>query len=180
MTQDPNQPAYPGGDSYPAGGGYPSPGDTVRGPVTPPPPVSLAVKLMYAGAVLSLISGVSSFLVTDSIREQVEAQAGMDSAAVDAAVTFALIFGVLVGLIGVGLWILNAVFNARGKSWARILSTVLGGLAIAFGLLGFLQPQAGLTLVLGVVQMLLAVGIIVLLWRPESSRFYAAASAPRY
>ncbi|HZI96386.1 MAG TPA: hypothetical protein VFD41_02555 [Actinomycetales bacterium] len=104
----------------------------------------------------------------------------MDSATVDAAVTIAIIGGVVIGLIGIGLWILNAVFNAKGKAWARILSTVLGGLAIVSTLFSFVQPTASLSLVLSIVQMLLAIGIIVLLWRPESSRFYAAASAPRY
>jgi len=123
---------------------------------------------------------VSTFFLTDTIREQIEAQPGMDSATVDAAVTIAIIGGVVIGLIGIGLWILNAVFNAKGKAWARILSTVLGGLAIVSTLFSFVQPTASLSLVLSIVQMLLAIGIIVLLWRPESSRFYAAASAPRY
>ena len=176
MTHDPNQPDYPGG------GAYPSTGENrpAAGAVTPPPPVALAVKLMYVGAGLSLIGVVSTFFLTDTIREQVEASPGMDSAAVDAFVTVAVVGGVVIGLIGVGLWILNAVFNARGKKWARILSTVLGGLAVVSTLFSFAQPTPSLSLVLSLVQVLLAIGIIVLLWRPESSRFYAAASAPRY
>ncbi|HZI97163.1 MAG TPA: hypothetical protein VFD41_06515 [Actinomycetales bacterium] len=50
MTQDPNQPAYPGGDAYPTSGE-----SAPAGPMTPPPPVALAVKGMYVGAALSLL-----------------------------------------------------------------------------------------------------------------------------
>lgn len=209
MTQDPNAPqpgepdaprqppAYPGGTSpYPAGtsphpagaspdpaGGpsYPYPGQDVAdsGRPAPPPPVATAVKLMYAGAALSLIGMLSTLFLTGSVRDQIADQPGMDAAAVDVAVTVFVVGGVVVGLVGVGLWILNAVYNARGASWARILSTVLAGLAILFTLIGFVQPQPGLSRVLSILQLLLAAAIVVLLWRPESSRFYAVASAPR-
>ena len=127
-----------------------------------------------------MVSILSSLFLQDSMREQIEAQPGMDQAAVDLATTVLLVVGIVFGIIGVALWILNAVFNAKGKKWARILSTVLGGLAVVGALAGFLQPQPGLSMTLGVVQALLAIGIILLLWRPESSRFYEAASAPRY
>lgn len=189
MTQDPNAPQQPGGyqgapqqpGGYPTGGQpYPAPDQHGTGPVTPPPPVALAVKLMYVGAVLSLVSVLTSFLFTDSIRASIESQPGVDPATVDAAVTVGLVFAAVVGLVGVGLWILNAVFNAKGKSWARILSTVLASLFVLSTLFSLTQPAPALSRVLGIVQLLLAIGIVVLLWRPESSRFYQAAAAPRY
>lgn len=194
MSQDPNAPqpggypsapqqgGYPGAPQqpYPQGGQpHPAPGQQ-GAPSTPPKPLALAVKLMYVGAALSLVSVLSSFLFTDALRDQFAGQPGMDQAMVDTAVTIGLVTAVVIGLVSVGLWILNAVFNSRGKQWARILSTVLGVLAVISTLIGFTQPAPALSRVLSVVQMLLAIGIVVLLWRPESSRFYQAMSAPRY
>jgi hypothetical protein len=67
--------------------------------------------------------------------------------------------------------------NGQGRSWARIVATVLGAINVLFTLFGFTQP--GMTVVtatIGVVNLILAVVIVILLWRPESSSYYAAVS----
>ncbi|GAB2681386.1 hypothetical protein GCM10027194_12490 [Thalassiella azotivora] len=139
---------------------------------------------MYAGAGLALLSILVPFVQRDLMRDMIEEQSagtpGYDPSTLDTLVTFTLVIATVVGLIGVVLWVLNAVFNARGKKWARILSTVLGGLSILSFLGSFAQPTTGLAMALGGLQVLLAAAIIWLLWRPESSRYYDAMSAPRY
>ena len=172
------QQGYSGG--YTEAPGYPVAGTPLERPTGQPPPLALAVKLMYAGTVLSLISLLVSFTQGDAIREQLEGQPGMTPDAIDAAVAVGFVFGVVFGLIGVALWILNAIFNARGKKWARILSTVLGAIAVLAFLASFLQTSTAPTMILGLLQALLAAVIIWLLWRPDSSRYYQAMSAPRY
>jgi hypothetical protein len=68
-----------------------------------------------------------------------------------------------------------AYVNGQGKSWARIVATVLGGLNVVFTLLG-LRNQTAAGVAFSLVGLLLAAGIVFLLWRPESSRFYEARS----
>jgi hypothetical protein len=179
QANDPQSTGQPGpapayGQAPAAQGGY----TTGRPPI--PGPVALAVKLMYAGAALSLLGVIAQFLMQDQMRELVEAQPGMTSEAVDAAVSIGLVLAVVVGLVGVGLWVLNAVFNAKGKNWARILSTVLAGLNILFTLFSFAGPAPMLSRILAVLGMLLSIAIVVLLWRPENKPFYAPQAPAGY
>ncbi len=77
------------------------------------------------------------------------------------------------GLIGVGLWVWMAVKNGQGRSWARVVATVLGALNIVFTLFGLAGGTATpVTLVSSLVSLVLAGVILYLLYRPESTRFY--------
>jgi hypothetical protein len=147
-------------------------------PADPPPPLALAVRLMYVGAVLSILDIVLLLTQRDALRSQL-AKAGTSASALDAAVTVAVISTIVIGLIGTGLWVLNAVFNARGAKWARVLSTVLGVLAVVTTLLSFTQPDTALNRALSVAQLLVAAAVVLLLWRPDSSRYYEARSEVR-
>ncbi|YAL84030.1 hypothetical protein ACMYYO_04255 [Dermacoccaceae bacterium W4C1] len=183
---DPNQP-FP---SAPAEGGYGSApqyqggGDLGPAP-TKPKSIELAQKLMYVGAALSAISLVLGAVLVgsdstkDAIRDSLR-DAGQDVTddAVNTAVTVGLITSILMGVLGIALWLLMAKFNGAGKSWARIVATVLGALNVIFSLLQFTQPTAnGAGIAMSVVSMLLAIAILVLLWRPESSQYYRETSA---
>jgi hypothetical protein len=130
---------------------------------------------MYVGAALSLLDAVLTLTQRGELRSQVVA-AGTPATAVDTAVTVAIVSAIVIGVLAAGLWVLNAVFNARGATWARILSTVLGALAVVFTLVSFTQPGGGLSRALSVVQLLIAIAVLVLIWRPESSRYYQARS----
>jgi hypothetical protein len=145
-----------------------------------PAPAALAVKLMYVGAGLAVLGILASFLLQDQMREQIENQPGLTETQIDAAMSIGLVIGIVVGLLAVGLWVLNAVFNAKGKQWARILATVLGGLNIVFTLIGFVQPAPMLSRILSIVSMLLALAIVVLLWRPENKPFYSPQAPAGY
>ncbi len=57
---------------------------------------------------------------------------------------------------------------------------MLFALSIVGFLINLVQPQGILTRVLNLVSVLLGAYIVFLLWRKESSEFYAASGAPRY
>ncbi|MFP5346648.1 MAG: hypothetical protein ACLGIA_06450 [Actinomycetes bacterium] len=166
----PGEPAPVGSAAYEAG----------LGNVVKPPPLALAVKLMYVGAVLSLVNLVIGLTQGDAIRRQLQDQAGLSQEAIDTAVAVAFVSGVVAGLIGIALWLFNAAMNARGKKWARILSTVLGALAVLSFLGSFAQPTTPPTVIIGLLMALLAIVIVWLLWRPDSSRYYDVMSRPRF
>jgi hypothetical protein len=189
-----------GGDNAPGQGPYPPPPEPPppggAGPWAsdnlPPHPMSyaappdvpqpssilLAVRLMYVGAALSVIGLLTTVFRTDEIREAVEdSDRTLTESEVDTVVNVGIAFAIVIGLVGVGLWIWMAVTNGRGLSWARVVATVFGGLNVLFTLVGFSRPEStGLANVIGVLGAVLAVVILVLLWQPESSRYYEAKS----
>lgn len=143
----------------------------------PPPPVRTAVRLMWVGAALALLNLLLLPLQTDTIRDQFADQpdVGIDP---DTLVSTTIAAGVVLGLIAVGLWVLMALMNGKGKSWARITATVLGGLNI-LSLLASLSGAAGtalppLALVLGVASLILAGVIVYLLWQRPASEWFDA------
>lgn len=189
-SQYPPPPPEPQG--YP---GMPVPGAPGPTPgMTPPAPgsmarpqsVSNAVKLMYAGAALSVVTMILTPMSTDGIRAQIEdAMAGQPTALtpdqIDGFVAVAVVMSLVFGLVAVGLWLLMAWANGKGKSWARIVATVL----FALSALSFLTslPQIGSApLLVGVSGVTTVVGALAIyfLWRKESSAWFRAQSAPRY
>ncbi len=162
--------------------GYEAP--AAGGPVAQPASIAMAVKLMYAGAALSVLGLLSTFLMRDTIREAVQkasddAGTSMTSSEVDAAVGLAVGFGAVAGLIGVALWLWMASANGKGRKWARILATVFFGLSVLSTLGSLVQHPPVLTLVISIVSLALGAYVIFLLYRPESTQYYNAQSAPR-
>lgn len=175
----------PGAMPGPMPGAFPGQPEAAA-PVNRPASIIMAVRLMYVGALLSLIGVLVTFTLADTIREQVQKAAtdagtAMSSTALDTAVAVGVGVAVVSGLVGAALWLLMAWANGRGKSWGRIVASVLFGLSVlsfVTGLAGGTQPT--LALVLSVLTVALGAFIMVLLWKKESSAYYAAQSAPRY
>ena len=142
--------------------------------VEQPSTIRTAVRLMYLGAVLSLVGLVTIPFQTDAVRDALEdSDSSLTASEVDTAVNATVAMFVVFGLIGVGLWIWMAVKNGQGLSWARVVATVLGGLNILSVLAGLVQGNTtGVSIVVNVVSLVLAAVILWLLYRPESSRFY--------
>ena len=118
--------------------------------VEQPPSIRNAVRLMYVGAVLSVLGALSIFLQVDAIRDQIEEDdPSLSGDDVDTAVAIFVVTFVVVSLISVGLWLWMAYANGAGKSWARVVATVLGGLNIVRpgrprpGQAGSASPSAG-------------------------------------
>ena len=165
--------------SMPVAPQYVASPEAAAAPVERPASITRAVQLMYVGAALSLAGLAVTWATKNQLHDKVaSAKAGttLTPTQVDAAVNAGLIFGTVAALIGVGLWIWMAAANRAGRSWARIVATVLGGLNLVLTLIG-LGQSSGLSIVLLLLTVVLAVVILVLLWRPASSAYYQAKSA---
>jgi len=153
---------------------YPSSDGTVE-PDRPPAPQSVlnAVKLMYAGAAVSAVSLIISLVSIGGTKDAIrKARPSLTPAQVNQLNTFIIALAVVSGVIGVALWLWMAQKNGQGRNWARILSTVLFGLATLdmFGVLS--QPKTVLGLVFPVLTWLIGLGAVILLWRRESTEFF--------
>jgi hypothetical protein len=154
----------------------PMPDVPVAPPAEQPPPIRTAVRLMYVGAALSVLGVLLALGTRDEMRDQIiEDRPELSQSELDTAVNVGTALIVVGGLIGVGLWLWMAYANGQGRSWARIVATVLGGLNVLFTLLG-LPSATAVSVVFSLVGLVLAAAILILLWRPESSRFYEARS----
>jgi hypothetical protein len=141
-----------------------------------PQSITTAVRLMWIGAGLSLLGIILGFVQRDEIEKQVrESDSSLTADEVDDVVGVLLAFGVVIGLLAAGLWLWMASANGKGKSWARIVASVLGGLNILFALInigaGNLPP---VSVILTLLNLVLAAVVLFLLYRPDSNRYYDA------
>lgn len=155
---------------YPTGGGA----DQVV-PQRPPQPPSVvnAVRLMYAGAALSAIGLVFDFIGLSSVKKTLEQQhPDMTTAQIHSIETVTVAVVVIVGLLGIGLWIWMAITNGKGKSWARIVASVLFGLSTLDLLISLAGVGVRSGFILGILVWLVGLGAIILLWRKDSSAYF--------
>ena len=153
---------------------YPSSGKPIepeRSPV--PQPVQNAIKLMYAGAAVSTVSLIISLTDISGTKAAIrKARPSLTATQVNQLNTFIISAAVVSGLLGIGLWLWMAWANKQGKNWARIVSTVLFGLATLDMVGVFSQPKTLLGLVFPVLTWLVGLGAVWLLWRPDSTAFF--------
>ena len=155
---------------YPSSGGPVEP-EPDRGPA--PQSVLSAVKLMYTGAAVSTVSLIISLASIGGTKDAIKkARPSLTATQVNQLNTFIIALAVVSGVIGVALWLWMSRANGQGKNWARILSTVLFGLATLdlFGVVS--QPKTALGLIFPLLTWLVGLGTVVLLWRKESTEFF--------
>ena len=153
---------------------YPSSGTTVE-PERGEAPLSVqkAVKLMYAGAAVSTVSLIVSLVDISGTKAAIrKARPSLSAAQVNQLNTFIISLAIISGVIGIALWLWMARANGQGRNWARIVSTVLFGLATLdlFGVVS--QPKTLLSLVFPLLTWLIGAGAVFLLWRGESTAFF--------
>jgi hypothetical protein len=170
---------YPGGDQPPQQSGqFGQPGAPV--PRSVPPSITRAVQVMYVGALASLVGIVIELLFRHSLRTYIADHArsgGKRLTATQVADTYhaELVVLVVVGLIGVGLWLWMARMNKRGKNWARITSTVffaLDTLGAIGGLAGGTFSGGSVNRFYGLVVWVIGGAAIILLWQRTSSEYF--------
>ncbi len=132
---------------------------------------------MWAGAVVSVLGGVTGFLLQDEIREEVDrriARQGGDTGGLDPDIFVAIgvAAGVISALIGATLWIVHAVFTGRGRPWARVSGTLLFAIGALLFLAGLAQPAPALSRGAGLLQQLVGLIAVVLIWRGPSGSFF--------
>ena len=158
---------------------YPSSGQMPE-PVRPEPPESVltAVKLMYAGAIVSALDIVVGLVTIGSLRSALQrANPSYTSSQLHTAEVAGVVFIVFFGLVGVGLWIWMAMANKRGANWARIVATVFFGLDTLSLLANFARPEALFIRLVGLLIWLIGLGAVILLWQRQSSEYFKAPRA---
>jgi hypothetical protein len=157
---------------------YPSTGRPVE-PERPPAPPSVvnAVKLMYAGAAVTTVSLVISLVNLSGTKAAIKkAKPTWTAAQVNSFDRFIIITAVVSGLIGIALWLWMARANGQGKSWARVVSSVLFVLATVDLLGVFSEPKTAIGLVFPLLTWLVGLGAVFLLWRRDSTEFFKPQS----
>jgi hypothetical protein len=156
---------------------YPSSGQSAEPQQPPAPaPVRTAVKLMYVGAAVWTVLLISALvlIIVDSKAGHATVN-GHTLHGRSVPITVVAVFGLVV----IALWLWMARVTGQGRNWARILSTVLFGLA-TLQLRGvFAGPVSHLgvgLIVLGlivpVLGWLVGLAAVWLLWRRDSSAFF--------
>ena len=160
---------------YPSAGQAPEPARR-----EPPPSVVMAVRLMYAGAVVSAVSLVVGLATVGSLRTALhKSQPTLTPTQLHDLQTVVVVGSIVIGLISIGLWVWMALMNKAGKSWARIVATVLFGLDTLFLLLGVARAGAAASSLVSILIWLIGLGTVILLWRRDSSEYFTAQSAPQ-
>ena len=145
-----------------------------------PRSVRTAVLLMYAGAALSAVSLIVSVLSFHAIEQVIRnASSTLTAQQVHNDAIVAVTIAVVESLIAIGLWLLMAWGNKNGQNWARIVATVLFGLNTLFLLLSFVRATVSASLAFSVLVWLIGLGAIWLLWRKESSEYFALTGPRR-
>jgi serine/threonine protein kinase len=178
-------PAANGGP--PASGGPPGGGGSMgyaqpyqlgsRGPIYQLPGTMVtAVRLMYAGAVYTLIYAIGLAMV---VRSALDHPAVGTAAHTGLGAVAGLV--VLVSLIEIAVWLWIARACGNGRSWARVTGTVLFAIHTlsTIALLGNSRPDIGLAKLLDVIGWLIACGAVVFLWRRPSSAFFSSRASSR-
>jgi hypothetical protein len=144
--------------------------------------VRAAVRLMCAGAAISSVNLIISLVIlladTGGIKAAIgKAHPGFTAAQVSQQYTLLRTLGIASDLVVIALWLWMARANGRGRNWARILSTVLFGLATlelthAIGGPGIVFGVTAFGMIFPALTWLAGAAAVWLLWRPASSEFF--------
>jgi|SRR5271165_380377 len=137
-----------------------------------PAPVRTAVKLMYAGAAVSIVPLIVALAYRGDIQTYHITLLGHRLTAAQIIQWRPLIITavILAGLAVPALWLWMARTNGQGRNWARIVATML------FGVATLQLPadiRAGIALmIIAVLTWLAGLAAVWLLWCPASSAFF--------
>ena len=172
---------FPGGAEPPQ-----SAGPSAVGVAAAPPSITRAARVMYVGAAASLIGIIVDLTTYSSLQNAIATHQRKNGKPLTHAQVVDLahvevVALVVVGLIAAGVWVWLARSCLAGKSWARVVSTVLFAISTisAFVSIGGGAVSAGgATRIYGFVVWIVGLVAIVLLWQRASSGYFKGA--PRY
>jgi hypothetical protein len=165
-------------------------GQATGGKPAPPSSVRAAVRLMYAGAALSVVTALADLLTRSSLKSAIEH--GLSTAArvhgfprlttsqVNSSVTALIVMSVVVSVIGALLWVFIARASTAGQWSARITATGLFGLDTLALLTGPADlsvrgPAPRITEACLLAVWLTGLAVIALLWRRSSGKFLSGS-----
>jgi hypothetical protein len=153
-----------------------------------PAAVETSYRLWLATIATGVLSGFAAFFVLD---ELVAASGGeplpeLPPGEARTATLLSGVFALLVTAAFVALALLVVNRMRAGRRWARLVLTLLGGLTVVYGLLGlgdtlvlFGAGLAGvLFALLSVLQLVLLVGAIVFMYRPDAGAYFSRPTGP--
>jgi hypothetical protein len=157
-------PGYGPAPSAPLGQGGPA-------PMERPSTVRFGIGAFVASLIIGIISSVISFADLDRMVAQALAVTD-DPNVTEEIIRTGILIGGVFALILYALYVLFLWFAWNGRNWARIVLWVLGGISVAFGLVGLAGAatgQTGFQTSLGWFSFLLTIaGIVLLALRPSS------------
>jgi hypothetical protein len=157
--------------------------------------VQTAVKLMYAGAAISAVTAIIVLALIPAIKAALRTANPTLTAGqvrdVNVLITLAIVFGLVTAV----LWLWMARASGHGRNWARIVSTVLFGLATLeltrarlyyrggylarftvggheYSVIHSVVGAVVLGMIVPVLLWLIGLAVVWLLWRPVSSAFF--------
>jgi hypothetical protein len=155
---------------YPTSGQMPEPQSQQPAPNS----VQTAVKLMYAGAALSLLGLILGLATVGSLKADIhKASPKLTPTQVHSAEIVSIALVVVVGVVAIGLWLWMARASLSGRNYARITGTVLFGIYTLLLLSSLRRPGFALDLIFSVLQWLAGLGAVIMLWRRQSGEFFS-------
>jgi hypothetical protein len=142
----------------------------------PPVPLSVtnAVRVMYVGALTSLLGIVIDIVTVGATKTAIEKRSPNLTMSQVNSVQHVLVTSFIIGgVIGAAVWIVLARLCQAGKNGARITGTALFGLATLDTLVGAaVAPIAGVVRIWALVVWLVGLTAVVFLWRRSSTAFF--------
>lgn len=169
---------------------YPAAGGSNQMPVAdrPPQPPSLrnAVRLMWAGAALALLSVIISVAFSSKIKTAVtnaalkanatnraDNKTVLTASQIHTLANVTVVVLVIAGLIGVLLWVWMAWANNRGSGWARIIASVLFALITVEVVLA--RSRSSVSFLFILLEWVIGLVAIVLLWQRDTTAYIGPA-----
>ena len=153
-------------------------------PLPPPEPepmpstVRNAVRLMYAGAVISGIDLVVSLITAGQVSTGIQSDnPHWSHARVENAAHSEITASVVIWLVTIGFWIVMARTNQAGRGWARIVATVLSVLSTLSFAEAIIEPAALVSKLVYLPLWAVGVGAVIFLWRPATTEYIRAGRA---
>jgi len=154
----PSAPQSP--DSHPAG---------PRGAV--PPSIDKAVQAIWGLIGLAVLNALITFVMREELIAQRRANNPSIGEVSDASILVSAVLSVV--LFG-GLYLLLASFLRQGARWARIVLTVLAGLALGSAAISIFTGSTPLLLVMALTTAALTAALLWFLWQQDSSAYMRA------
>lgn len=140
-----------------------------------------AVKVMYAGAAVSVINAVIYLVTQNSTKTAIAKKHPHLSASTLNTVTHVgVIIGAIVGLIGAALFIWIARSSRSGKNWARVTGTVFFAITVLGTVYNLVSGEAMVIGAMSFIVMAIGLAAVVLLWQASSNSYFSFFKRPQF